>query len=282
MFIFDHVASYFAAAAVKKQVNPITRQQWIATVDKASPNKHALWNTLLQKYVKHKTIRGVDTNVVDYKGIGEDPRFQNYLHYLAQLDQTKIESNPAEYLATLINAYNAICISVITNANKKGKLSLETGSINDLNGYISPIWKQKVGVFAGQRVSLDGIEHDRIRTVFQDARAHACLVCSSVSCPDLHNEAFEAHNLDETMSNRFRSWVLNRTKGVSIVGNKINLSKIFFWYAVDFQPHGELLDYLSLYDPELKKLCEVNEVGKLDINYVEYDWGVNSTASTGE
>eukprot|EP00040_Diaphanoeca_grandis_P013114 m.66281 g.66281 ORF g.66281 m.66281 type:complete len:287 (+) comp23668_c0_seq1:325-1185(+) len=277
MWLFDTVAAYYAKSAVKKQVNAMSRQMWSSTSTKSQAPKHAMWDTLLTRYVSTKLIRGIKTAVVDYKGIGNDPQFASYLSFLANLDQEELAKNPAEHLAALINGYNALCINVIASANKNGQLSLEDGSINNLSGYFSLIWKQKVGVFAGQHVSLDSIEHDRIRTIFKDDRVHACLVCASVSCPDLHAKAFEAATLDEVMSARFQAWVLNRAKGVNIVDNKVYLSKIFLWYAIDFEPNGDLLDYISTFDPELKELRATTP--DLEVKYTEYDWGVNSLQS---
>ena len=50
-----------------------------------------------------------------------------------------------------------------------------------LGGWFASIWKTKIGTIAGERVSLDGIEHAKIRALYHDERVHACLVCASVS-----------------------------------------------------------------------------------------------------
>jgi hypothetical protein len=132
----------------------------------------------------------------------------------------------------LLNTYNALCVKVVARAVAAGTLAGDTASIRNLGHRFTPIWKQHVGVLNGEPVSLDDIEHGHVRSIFKDARAHACLNCASVSCPDLPTAAFEARTLDTTMDSRVSGWLKNTTKGLKLNvdddgGGVIRLSMIF-------------------------------------------------------
>lgn len=243
----------------------------------SSVERHGLWTTVLQRHVTQGTLRGISTTVVDYDAIWKDPDFARYLEYLSKLDPVALAQNPADQLATWINGYNALCVSVIADAAAKGKLDLVSGTIMGLGGWFKPIWKTHVGTIAGERVSLDGIEHAKVRALYYDERAHACLVCASASCPDLYDRAYEAGTLDAVMDQRMASWVANPTKGAkfSASSGTMQLSRIFLWYAVDFDRQGELLPYLvQHYAPVGAGWGAEQEAAT--VSYWEYDWGVNS------
>ena len=54
------------------------------------------------------------------------------------------------------------------------------------------IWDQPAGVLGGAEVSLNQIEHERLRLKWAEPELHACIVCASTSCPDLADFAREA------------------------------------------------------------------------------------------
>ena len=45
-----------------------------------------------------------------------------------------------------------------------------------------------------------------------DPRIHGCIVCASLSCPNLRGEAYEAARLSEQMDEQCTSWLSNSTK----------------------------------------------------------------------
>ena len=220
-----------------------------------------------------------------------DPDFVAYLNHLAVTDAP---TNAAEHLAYLLNAYNATCVRVVSLAVAREELSGAGASIRSLGSMWTPIWKKHVGVLGGEEVSLDGIEHGRVRSVFKDARVHACLNCASVSCPDLPRRAFEARTLDKEMDERVALWLGNPTKGVTVVTSEdghdggataakprpgeidttvVRLSMIFKWYEADFvRESGSVLEWLKEHGaPGLNCLGLF-----VTVEHADYDWGLNS------
>eukprot|EP01104_Vermistella_antarctica_P012740 TRINITY_DN3744_c0_g1_i2.p1 TRINITY_DN3744_c0_g1~~TRINITY_DN3744_c0_g1_i2.p1 ORF type:complete len:148 (+),score=9.15 TRINITY_DN3744_c0_g1_i2:190-633(+) len=62
--------------------------------------------------------------------------------------------------------------------------------------YLKPIWGFTAGQVAGKSYSLDDIEGmlrdppANMGNFTEDSRLHAAIVCASISCPNLRNEAF--------------------------------------------------------------------------------------------
>mmetsp|Transcript_8114 Transcript_8114/g.20751 ORF Transcript_8114/g.20751 Transcript_8114/m.20751 type:complete len:282 (+) Transcript_8114:99-944(+) len=273
--LFATLASWNAAGGLREHGASYTAVQWVPTAaDASATEQHALWTACLQRHTSGATIRGVRTSVVDYAALDADPQFGEYLTQLAEM---RTPSNPAEHLTFLLNGYNALCAKVVSSAVASGKLLGADASIRDLGGVWRPIWKQPVGTLAGEVVSLDGIEHGHVRSIFQDARVHACLNCASVSCPDLASKAFEARTLDAAMDKRVSIWLSNDTKGFShLRDGPITLSAIFRWYEKDFLTEmpvgGDILDWLRTHR------CPAFE-GQPTLEYAPYDWGVNRPPS---
>ena len=50
-----------------------------------------------------------------------------------------------------------------------------------------------------KRYSLGQVEHEIVRGIYKDPRAHFALVCASISCPPLRSEAYEGYKLEEQL-----------------------------------------------------------------------------------
>ena len=56
----------------------------------------------------------------------------------------------------------------------------------------------------------------------EDPRLHACIVCASISCPDLRTTAFDIATIDNQMTDQMKKFLLNNKKGQHFQGtNKI-------------------------------------------------------------
>ena len=101
------------------------------TPEDAPTFDHSEWDAVLRAHVTTGgTIDDVtDVNLVDYEAMANDGRFTSYLKSLAAAD---VESLPvAERLALWMNAYNALCISLLIEQQKiRGA---PVASINDLS-----------------------------------------------------------------------------------------------------------------------------------------------------
>jgi len=116
----------------------------------------------------------------------------------------------------------------------------------------------------------------------EDSRLHACIVCASVSCPNLRKGAYIIQGLDAQMTDNFNDFINNTKKGMAVDrdAKKVQLSKIFDWYADDFKNavNGEVLDFILLYlspnHSDYQWLKDNKDSVKLD--YFDYDWDVNA------
>ena len=109
---------------------------------------------------------------------------------------------------------------------------------------------------------------------------HASIVCASISCPDLRNEAFEPHKINAQMTDQFTQWMKNDKKGLVVVGpSKARVSKIFLWFAKDFtvKKTMDLRDYVNQFlSGDAKDAVSKEKKTKLD--YFEYNWNLNRKA----
>lgn len=230
----------------------------------------------MQKHVsKHAATIDAVTRIstVDYDGIRADAKFQNYLNTLEQCDPTKLQVT--EQVAFWMNAYNALCINLIVQAESSSSLT----SINELSTKDTKVWDMDAGMINGKSMSLNDIEHQQLRRTFCDPRIHACIVCASASCPNLRNEAFEAATLNTQMDDQMNDWMSNDTKGIRWNGSKLELSRIFLWFAEDF---GKLKGIRKFLIPFVNDKSTIQEQLKNNapVKYFEYSWKINRTPKT--
>ena len=129
-----------------------------------------------------------------------------------------------------------------------------------------------MGVVGGKETTLHVIEHEILRKM-GDPRIHAAIVCASVSCPDLRQEAFTAENLDVQLDDQLKQFLANPGKGLKIdrVDKRISLSRIFDWFEEDFEPKGGVLKFIARYVPEKDR----EWIAKGSVSYLDYNWDLN-------
>jgi hypothetical protein len=248
-------------------------------------DNHCLWDQLLKQYVHtDRTIGSISNcNAVDYEGLAKDPSFSEYLQQLATVDLAMLSRN--EQLALWLNAYNALCIHLII---QKGNILLR--SINELSTPDEKVWDQVAGTVAGVQVSLNQLEHERLRGQWDLPAIHACIVCASASCPNLRPEAFVASRLAEQMEAQVIEWLGHPTKGLALQQQNnqqlLWLSRIFLWFGSDFGNESATLTglfssndsqfraWLSQYIKD-SELADRITTGTEGIRYFDYDWTLN-------
>ncbi|MBJ6369657.1 DUF547 domain-containing protein [Snuella sedimenti] len=209
---------------------------------------HGLWNAFLQTYVSKEGL-------VNYKSIQSNPEHLNT--YLNTITKTPPQSHwtKQETLAYWVNAYNAFTI----------KLIIDNYPLNSIKDIKNP-WDKKFITIKNKTLSLNQIEHDILRNM-NEPRIHFAIVCASMSCPKLYNEAYNAKNL-EAQLNKAAKHFLNDTTKNKITKNKLELSKLFKWFSSDFKQNGKLVDFLKQYsDIDISK--------KAKITYKDYNWNLN-------
>lgn len=222
---------------------------------------HTIWSNLLDKHVEN--------GVVDYQGMkADEATLDAYLEILDATDPATLPEN--KRLALYINAYNSYTVKLILNHFEKGS---PPESIKDIGGFFSGPWKIEFCRIGGEIYTLDEIEHEIIRPVFQDPRVHFAVNCASKSCPPLISRAYRGHDLDRQLTENTVNFI-NDSKFNYLDGSTLYLSRIFKWFSEDFE--DGILDFVTTYARgELKE--RLREFGdEVDIRYLDYDWSLNA------
>lgn len=231
--------------------------------------QHQLFTEILQEYVKD--------GLVDYKNLKNDERLDKYLKVLT-------ETNPDDYktdeekIAFYINAYNAYTLKFIVE-------EYPVESINDLHwgglylGSVlgTTVWDDKKVIINKKKFSLNNIEHDLLRKEFEEKRIHFALVCASLSCPQLRNEAFEGFKLDDQLNDQGITFFNDKSRNKFDAKTKTAyLSKILDWYDDDFGANGkEILLYITNFLSKGLAKDIRKEIDEWEIEYLSYNWDLN-------
>lgn len=220
---------------------------------------HSAFDRLLKKHVNEKGL-------VNYKGFRADAKaFDQYLAQLSSTPPAASWSKP-EQMAYWINAYNAYTIRLILN-------HYPVKSIKDIGSrikipFVTTPWAAEFFSIGGQKMSLDNIEHSILRKKYDDPRIHFALVCASISCPRLRNEAYTAAKLDSQLDDQGRDFLNNPTKN-NISKTSAQLSRYFDWYKGDWNESGQsVVKWVNRYantkmSPDAK------------ITFLDYNWNLN-------
>ena len=230
---------------------------------------HSLFNEILDEYNY--------SGNVDYQGLKSEPKLEEYLKILSGTIPEKLKDND-EKIAFWINVYNAFTIKAIVD-------NYPVESINDLHkggrilGHIlsTTIWDQDFIEINGQLYSLNDVEHEILRKEFTEPRIHFAIVCASISCPVLKNEAFTADKLDDQLQDQSLQFFKDVTKNKFDTENKMAyISKILDWFEEDFGNNDEeILLYVSNFTDKKIALDIRNNLDDWSIDYLNYDWGLN-------
>jgi hypothetical protein len=221
---------------------------------------NSLYAALLVKYVRD--------GVVDYQGFkDEEKQLDAYLKRLEQTDTGKLSRD--DQLAFYINAYNATTIKLILSRYPDIKSIWDLGS--RILRWKSP-FKKKIVHIEGRTISLDDLEHGILRPRFKDPRIHFALNCASKSCPPLISEPYRGATLDDQLDASTRAF-LNDPERNRLEGNTLYVSKIFDWYAEDFD-NDVVGFFIRFADGELKAKLVANK-DKIKVETLDYDWSLN-------
>ncbi len=226
---------------------------------------HSAFTTLLQQHVRD--------GMVNYDAFANAPGFKTYLRTLATTDPARLPRQ--EQLAFWINAYNAYTIAQINAHGERQSIK----NINKAFGFLKTggPWREKMATIGNTTYTLDEIEHERIRPVFNEPRVHFALVCAAIGCPPLRNEAYTAARLDAQLDDQAREFLLRspQKNRVDVAGQRVYLSHIFDWYGKDFAPdQAGLLRSLGRYWPAGPER-DVLTQGRARVTWTDYDWSLN-------
>lgn len=225
----------------------------------AAPISHDQFTVLLKKHVS-------PAGKVDYKGFIKDSTQLN--QYLKQLSDNPPQKTwiKEEELAYWINAYNAFTIQLIIR-NYPLKSIKDIGSSIKIP-FINTPWDIKFIRIGKERLDLNKIEHGILREKFNEPRIHFAIVCASVSCPKLLNEAYEAANINAQLDTQARAFINDPSRN-KITSNQAQLSQIFSWFRGDFTKQGNLISFINKYSK-----VKINPNAR--ISSLDYNWNLNS------
>lgn len=231
-------------------------------------HSHSQWSKILTKIVSASS----NSTVVDYIALKNNPlQFLDYLKALESVSQKDFQSfNSKQQLAFLINAYNAYTIKLIID-------NYPVQSIKDIGGIFSSPWQKKFIPLLGKKISLDEIEHEKIRKNFEEPRIHFAVVCASVGCPAIRNEAYIGEKLDSQLEDSTINFLKDTKRNRYSEENKtLEISSIFKWYEEDFKNHdsgikGFILKRITSSSPE--KLSQ--RINETKVTFFDYDWALN-------
>ncbi len=191
---------------------------------------------------------------------------KGYIQSLEAVDVATL--NRDEQYAYWANLYNAVTLDVVLDA-------YPVDSIRQIkDGFFSAgPWGRAVVTVKGVALSLDNIEHDIMREVWDDPRVHYAVNCASIGCPNLYAEPFTGATLDATLDRNARAYI-NHPRGARVVNGRLRASSIYRWYKSDFG-RGDLgvINHMRQYaEPDLIKDLK----GITEIYTTSYDWSLNA------
>ncbi len=226
-----------------------------------------MFTNILKNYVKN--------GLVDYNGLQKDKELDKYLTQLSVTNPDKLNRN--EKLAFWINAYNAFTLQVVRdNYPIESITDLHTGG--KIIGYLigKTVWDKEFITINNKKYSLNDIEHKILRKM-DEPRIHFSIVCASISCPELRNEAFEADKLEAQLQEQSTKFLNDKTRNhFDIKNRKAYVSEIFSWFDEDFGKSDEnILRFIANYVPDNISKDIKSNISKWDISYNDYNWNLN-------
>jgi hypothetical protein len=226
---------------------------------------HSGWNRLLQKYVN-------DDGQVAYQAWHTSPDDRRALEeYLTQLSHAGpgTSTTTSARLAFWINAYNALTVHGILREYPTTSIRNHTSKLGGYN-----IWKHLQLYVDGTPHSLNHIEHEILRKL-NEPRIHFAIVCASVGCPRLLNEAYLDERLNEQLESNARDF-FGRSRNFQYDSGLLKLSAILKWFATDFGPtQQDQLNTIARWLPD-QDAQQTATSGQARIDYLDYDWDLNT------
>ena len=228
--------------------------------------RHDDWDALLKKYVD-------ENGLVDYRGWqanrADRKKLQNYLKHLSTASLGK-SGSASDRLAFWINAYNAVTVEGILREYPTSSIRNHTAKVVGYN-----IWKDLKLHIGGKAISLDEIEHQVLRKM-SEPRIHFAIVCASIGCPRLLNEAYVPERVDEQLETNAKDF-FSRQQNFRFdeSSQRFQLSAIMNWFGGDFgaSKSAQLKRIAPWLPSESAKRIAASGTGS--VSFLSYDWDLN-------
>ena len=197
----------------------------------------------------------VSDGQVDYAGIKANNAVEDLYQQLG--DMALNGATAAQKKAFYINAYNIIVIRSIV-------ARYPVNSPMDINGFFDGA-RHKV---AGEMLTLNTLEKEKLLKAYGDARIHFAVVCAAKGCPQIGSFAFRPDQLETQLQSQTKK-ALNNDYFIRVQNNRVDVSKIFEWYNGDFTHNGQsVLGFINEYR-------DTRIPNNFTVGHYEYDWALN-------
>ena len=230
---------------------------------------HGVWGALLERYV---SLPEDGITRFNYSAVTTADRqaLEGYLTQLANARPTALSRN--EQLAYWINLYNALTVEVILDHYPVRSIrQIKYGRI-----FASGPWGRELFSVEGFELSLDDIENQILRPVFDDPRIHYSINCASLGCPNLRPEAYSADRIDEQLNEAARAFV-NHSRAVEVRNGRLQVSSVYVWFKGDFgDSDSAVIEHIRRFaDPDLAN--DLDGIERIGAHH--YDWALNEPAN---
>ncbi len=229
---------------------------------------------------------------VDYAAIAQSAAYQRFRNEstprLQYFDPGRLHTLSAR-LAFWLNLYNVLTLDAVIALGVRR--SVTEGPLGML------FFRRAAYRIAGQRVSLEDIEHGILRgnrghpflpgphfraddprmawvITKVDPRLHFALNCASRSCPPIR--AYDAELVTAQLDQATRSFVHGNVRTAPEQG-RVWLSPIFKWFRADFGDNEAVLDFVIQHLPRMDARRRWLETRRQQVRivYDSYDWSLN-------
>lgn len=244
----------------------------------AEPYDYAPWDAFLKKNVNEK-------GEVAYRAIVKDPQeLDACFARLTAVSLSELASLPREEaLAFWLNAYHLVLIKQVVE-------NYPVTSVQKIPSFWDIAMFHFGAAVKGQKqYSLNNIRVNELMGVFHDEKIHLALSLAARGGPKMMREAFTGPRVEGQLFLLTRQFVNNPVLvDIKPGRKKIRLSKIFKWYAKDFnldfgtpEPFGKfsatdtaVLSFLAYYLEDESK-GEFLQEANYKIQYPAFDWSLN-------
>lgn len=199
----------------------------------------------------------VHAGVVDYAALAKERATLDRL--LADLAQAPLPKSTEAKVGFWIDAYNLLVLSEVVRLGSPK-------SVLEVPDFFSAPRHQ----VAGERLSLDQLEKQRILPTARDPRVHFAVVCGAKGCPVLESAPWREGPLSDRLAQATRRYLASPA-GLRIDGPKLALSKIFEWYRADFGGDSGVRALVLTEGPPAARAVAKDA----PLTYFEYDWRLN-------
>jgi len=231
---------------------------------------HRVWDGLLKRYVDGNG----KVAYAQWKQSAQDTQaLDSYLATLSAASPQARASKEAT-LAFWINAYNAVTVRGILREYPTTSIRNHTAKLVGYN-----IWDDLLLTVGGRGYSLNQMEHEVLRKM-GEPRIHFAIVCASISCPRLLNEAYTATRLNDQLTTNTQVFFAQPGNFRYDAGQRrFQISSILKWFGSDFgDSQAEQLRAIASYLPT-REAYDAAVINSVSISYLDYDWGLNDQAA---